>query len=116
MLRGLLYFTLFLFISSGIAPENRDKALAIILGQVEALKKGEISDEEIQTTRLTILHANEMLEDNLGALADVDFFWSLHGRKLDLLTFRERVQKVEKDEIVEVARRLEHDTTYLLTK
>jgi len=105
-----------LFVSGGIAPENRDKALAIILGQVEALKKGEISDEEIQATRLTILHSNEMLEDNLGALADVDFVWSLHGRKLDLVTFRERLQEVKKDEIVEVARRLEHDTTYLLTK
>jgi predicted Zn-dependent peptidase len=105
-----------LFISGGIAPENRDKALAIILGQVEALKKGEISKEEIEATRLTLLHSNEMLEDNSGALADVDFFWNLHGRKLDLLAFRERLQKVSKDEIVEVAQRLELDTTYLLTK
>lgn len=105
-----------LLISGGIAPENRDKAVAIILGQIEALQKGEVSEEEIQATRLTILHSNEMLEDNLGALADVDFSWSLHGRKLDLLTFRERLQTVQKDEIVEVARRLEHDTTFLLTK
>ncbi len=105
-----------LFISSGIAPENHRKALDIILEHVEALKKGEISDEEIQATVLTILNSNEMLEDNLGALADVDFVWSLHGRELDLVRFREKLKKVRRDEIVAAARRLQHDTTYLLTK
>ena len=105
-----------LFISSGIAPENHRKALDIILEHVEALKKGEISDEEIQATVLTILNSNEMLEDNLGALADVDFVWSLHGRELDLAGFREKLKKVGRDEIVAAARRLQHDTTYLLTK
>jgi predicted Zn-dependent peptidase len=105
-----------LFISAGVAPERRNQALAIILEQVEALRKGEISEEEMHATRLTILHANEMLEDNLGALADVDFVWGLHGRKLDFSVFRERLQKVKRAEIVEMARRLAHDTTYFLTK
>lgn len=105
-----------LLISSGIAPENRGKALEIILEHVGAVQKGEITDEEIDATRRTILNSNEMLEDNLGALGDVDFVWGLHGRPLDLISFRERIQQVTRDEIVEAAACLEHDTTYLLTK
>jgi transcriptional regulator of met regulon len=56
-----------------------------------------------------------MLEDNLPQLCEADFTWSLHGQPLDLAAVRERLRRVRKDDIVEVARRLEHDTTYLLT-
>jgi predicted Zn-dependent peptidase len=104
-----------LFISSGIAPENHGRALEIILEQVRAMKAGEITAEEISSTISTILNHNEMLEDNLGALADVDFVWRLHGRTVDLPAFRERVRRIRVDEVVDVARRLELDTTYLLT-
>ncbi len=106
----------FLFISGGIAPEKERKALEIILKNVDALKRGEITDQEIHSTVLTILNSNEMLEDNFGALADVDFVWSLHGRKFDLPAFRERLKRVTRDEIIQVAQKLQKDTTYLLTQ
>ncbi|HZN58188.1 MAG TPA: pitrilysin family protein [Planctomycetota bacterium] len=105
-----------LFISSGIAPENYRKAVDIILKNVESMKAGQITDEEIQATILTILNANEMLEDNFGALADVDLAWRLHDRPFDLLEFRRRLTNVQRDEIVAAARLLQHDTTYLLTR
>ena len=105
-----------LFIASGIAPEKHRQALEIILEQVRAMQKGEINKDEISATVSTLLNHNEMLEDNLGALGDVNFVWGLHGRELDLVAFREKLCGVKKDEIVEVAQRLKHDTTYLLTK
>lgn len=105
-----------LFIQSGIAPENYEKALEIVLEQVKAMQKGEITDDEISATVSTLQNHNEMLEDNLGALGDVDFVWGLHGRKFDLVGFREKLCRVKRDEIVEAAQRLKHDTTYLLTK
>jgi predicted Zn-dependent peptidase len=104
-----------LFIGSGIAPENHKKTLEIILEQVRLLKAGDISDDEMGATVSTILNSNEMLEDNLSALADVDLIWRLHGRELDLMAFRERIARVSKEEVIEAARCLEHDTTYLLT-
>jgi predicted Zn-dependent peptidase len=105
-----------LIISAGIGPGKEADALAIIEEQVSALRKGEITDDEISATVSTILNSNEMLEDNLGALADVDFVWGLHGRSVDLLAFRDRLRRVSREEIVEAALRLELDTTYLLTR
>jgi predicted Zn-dependent peptidase len=105
-----------LLISSGIAPENHKRAQNIILEQVGALQRGDISDHELDATLLSILNANEMLEDNLGALGDVDLVWRLHGREVDLLAFRERLRRVRRDDIVHAARSLQHDTTYLLTR
>ena len=103
-----------LFIACGIAVEKYDRALAISLEQVEAMRRGEISEEEIDSTVKTILNQNLMLEDNFSALADVDYSWGLHGRDLDLAGFRERLQNVSRERIVEAARKLEHDTTYFL--
>ncbi len=104
-----------LFISSGIAPEKYDKAREIILDQVKVLQEGQISDDEIKATVSTLVNHNEMLEDNLSALAEVDFSWRLAGRALDLTVLRQRIEQVSRDDIVEVARRLQLDTTYLLT-
>ncbi len=106
----------FLTISSGIAPENVDEATVIIRQQVEAMQRGEISDDEIASTVATILNQNEMLEDNPSALAQTDFVWGLHGRPLDLERFRERVRGVTRDHIVEVSQQLDLDTSYLLTR
>ena len=64
-----------LFISAGIGPEKETEALRIIEEQVAAMRRGEITDDEISATVSTILSSNEMLEDNLAALADVDFVW-----------------------------------------
>ena len=71
------------------------------------MRRGEITDDEISATVSTILSSNEMLEDNLAALADVDFVWGLHGRPMDLPTFRERLRKVTRDDIVEAASLIE---------
>lgn len=103
-----------LFVACGIAPENRERALDIILEQIDAMRRGEISDEEIESTLRTMHNRNLMLEDNFSALADIDHVWALHGRKLDLAAFRERLQRVKREEVVAVARKLEHDTTYFL--
>jgi predicted Zn-dependent peptidase len=103
-----------LFIGCGIAVDKYAEALRISLEQVEAMRRGEFTAEELDATVKTILNQNLMLEDNLGALAEVDFVWGLHGRPLDLEAFRRRLESVSKEAIISVARRLEHDTTYFL--
>ena len=104
-----------LVISAGIAADNYEKANEIILQQVHAVQQGDVSEEELEATVSTLLNHNEMLEDNLPLLGEVDFVWGLHGRRLDLAAFRQRLRAVDKDAVVEAASRLAHDTTYLLT-
>ncbi|HLU49903.1 MAG TPA: pitrilysin family protein [Planctomycetota bacterium] len=103
-----------LVISCGIAAENEPKASRIILEQVDAVKAGDITDEEMEATISTLINHNLMLEDNYSNLAAADYIWSLHGRELDLEAFRERVRAVTKDDVARVAQRLVHDTTYFL--
>jgi len=104
-----------LFISSGIDAGKHEKAHEIMIEQVRHMQDGDISDEELANTVATFLNYNEMLEDNLPALCDTDFVWRMHGRTLDLPRLRETLRKVSKEDIVAAAKRLELDTTYLLT-
>ncbi|MEM7231381.1 MAG: pitrilysin family protein [Planctomycetota bacterium] len=103
-----------LFISCGIANENFERARDISLEQVAAMQRGDISDEEIDSTRKTILSNNEMLEDSFSTLAAIDYIWGLHGRAFDLGELRSRLVNVTRDDIVAAANRLEHDMVYFL--
>ena len=103
-----------LFVSCGIDVDKYERAVNLTLEQVEAMKRGEISDEELEATVKTILNHNRMLEDNFSGLAEVDYVWGLHGRKVDLPAFRRKLPIISKDAITDVARKLEHDTTYFL--
>ena len=103
-----------LFVTCGIDGAKFEQARDICLAQIRAMAKGDVSDAEIDATRKTILNHNRMLEDDFANLSAVDFTWVLHGRELDLAGFRERMLSVTKDDIVRVARRLQHDTTYFL--
>jgi predicted Zn-dependent peptidase len=101
-------------ISCGIEIEKYDKALNLCLEQLEAIRRGEISDNELDCARETILESNRMLEDDFSLLAEYDFARGLCGQSLDLEGFRQRIRAVTRDDIVAASARLQHDTTYFL--
>lgn len=103
------------FVVSGIAVENYEKALDIIKKQVEALCQGDISDDELESTRESFDNHLQMLEDNLGSFMEVDFLWRLHGQEFDLEDYRKRLRAVTRDRIVAAAETLELDSVFFLT-
>jgi len=103
-----------LFVTCGIAAENYQKTLDIIQEQIEALKSGEISEEELVSTRESLLNFLIMMEDNPGELMEVDYVWRLHGREFDLPAYRERLRAVDRDRIAAAASQLKLDTVYFL--
>lgn len=57
-----------LFISCGIESENRDKAYTAILAQLDAMKHGEFSEEDIADAKRSLANSYRELEDSAGAL------------------------------------------------
>ncbi len=103
-----------LFISCGIAVENYQKTLDICLEQVKAIQDGEITSDELVSTRESLDNHLTMLEDNYARLAGADYVWGLNGQQLDLEAHREAIRAVTTERIVEAARDLELDTVYFL--
>ncbi len=57
-----------MFISCGIEPENRDKAVNAILAQLDAMKHGEFTEEDIADAKRSLANSYCELEDSAGAL------------------------------------------------
>ncbi len=101
-------------IMSGIEADNRNKAEEIILKQVEDMKKGRISQEEIGATLNALTTGMKSMQDSQGSI--VDFFMSQHltesGEDFDSMI--EKFRSVTLDDVVRVAQNIQLDTVYFL--
>jgi predicted Zn-dependent peptidase len=102
-------------VSSGIEFKNKGKALEIILKQLEEMKNGMISEQEIEA-------AMKSMETGLKSLGDsqmniVDFYLSqtVAGTNDNFNDMIEKIKNVTREEIAAIAAGIELDTVYFLT-
>ncbi len=108
-LKGIMY------IESGVEKQNIEKTRDAILEQVEDMKRGTITDEEIDNAKRSLTNSYMTVTDT---------GWGTQGWYTEqLLSGRQRTPKdaadlicaVTKDEIVQAANKLSLDTVYVLT-
>ncbi|BDG47985.1 pitrilysin family protein [Parageobacillus sp. KH3-4] len=104
-----------LMVTSGIEPANYQKALQIIEKQMEAMKNGDITDEEIAQTKAVI--RNQLLEtiDTPRGLVEVLYHNVVAKRERSIEEWLSGTDSVSREEIVRVAGKVELDTIYFLT-
>lgn len=103
-----------MFISSGVEEENCDVAREEILRQLEACRRGEITDAELDAARRQLDSALRMTHDSPGGLDDFYLGQALAGLDGTLEDLRAALARVTKGEIVDAARRVTLDTIYEL--
>lgn len=104
-----------LVISCGIEITNQEKVKNIILEQMEEIKRGNISNVELESSKKTIETAIKALQDSQLQTVDYYFGQSILGTEDTLEKIIEKVNAVCKEDIVEIAKRLQMDTVYFLT-
>jgi len=102
-------------VSSGIEIENRDKALGIILEQLEQIKAGNISDYEYETTLNVIETGIKSLKDNQISIVDFYLSQTVAGTNDDFSSFIEKIRKVKREDVIRIAEKIKLDTIYFLT-
>jgi predicted Zn-dependent peptidase len=104
-----------LMVMSGIEPNNYEKAVQIINEQMAAMKKGTFTDEEIEQTKAVI--RNQLLEtlDTPRGLVEVLYHNVVSERKRQVDEWIAAMEKVTREEIIDVANQIELDTIYFLT-
>lgn len=104
-----------LFIYSGIAPADFEKAKTIILDQVKAMQVGDFSDEQIDEAKRQIINQyKETLDDPFGMI-EVIYNQRVGQSTRSVAEFIEAIDQVTKESIIQVANKLELDTIYFLT-
>lgn len=104
-----------LFIYSGIAPADFEQAKSIILDQMEAMRQGDFTDEQIEEAKRQIINQyKETLDDPFGMI-EVMYNQKVGNSTRSVAQFIDAINQVNKDLIVKVANKLELDTIYFLT-
>ncbi|MCA1030137.1 insulinase family protein [Bacillus timonensis] len=103
-----------LMVMSGIENKNYEKAVSIIKEQMQAMKNGDFSDEEIAQTKAVI--KNQLLEtvDTARGLVEIFYHNVVSTEERQFEEWLEGIDKVTKPEIIDVANKIELDTIYFL--
>ncbi len=104
-----------LMIDSGVQGDNKDRAREEILNQLEAVRQGDFTDEELHNARLSLKNSLRAVSDSPGALDDWNLMQLVTGRSASLDQEMEALDRVTAEEVAEAARRVSLDTVYLLT-
>ena len=108
------YYTGNIFVNAGIEIENFEKATDIIKDQIEAMKQGDFSDEDIENARKVIISNIEGISDEQDTEIIYFLGQELSGRNVSLKQYVEFVQDVNKNEIEDFAKKININTVYFL--
>lgn len=104
-----------LLVSSGVEFSDRDAAQAEIFAQLEAMKRGEITDEELNAARTGVASDLRALMDSQGELEGFYLAQALDGPDCSPLELAELCEAVTKEDVAAIARSVDCDMIYFLT-
>ena len=103
-----------IFINCGIEIGNYEKALKIIKQQIEDMKKGDVTDEEVENAKQGIIAAIKSIDDEQDTEIMYFFGQELSANKLDIDEYMNRISKVNKQNVVDIANKISINTIYFL--
>lgn len=103
-----------IYIRCGIEIGNFDKAIPIIYKQLDDMKKGDFTDEDIQSAKETFISAIKSIQDEQDE--EITYFISqeLLGDKPDFEEYINKMQSVTKQQVQDVANKISVNTVYFL--
>ena len=103
-----------IYINCGIEIENYDKALEIIKKQIEDMKKGDFTEEEVENTKQGIIAAIKSIDDEQDTEIMYFFGQELSTKKLDIDEYTNRISKVNKQNVMDIANKVSVNTVFFL--
>ena len=104
-----------IIVRSGIDIENRQRAIDEINRQLKLLSNPEnITDEEIESARISILSSYDAMSDSLPNLVSWYMRMRWYGLDTDIDAVKERVRAVNAENVADIARQAKMQVSYFL--
>jgi len=103
-----------MLVSSGIEFDKYEEAKNEILAQLEAVKNGEISDEELETAKRSVASELRSAMDSQGELEGFWLSQAMEGLDYGPMELAELIEDVTKEDVMAIARSIEPDLIYFL--
>lgn len=102
------------FISSGIDSKNEEITKNAIIEQLQSVANGDFSDEDIDDCKKSLANAYRELYDSADGLCGWYLSKVIFGDNDTIEEVSYKIQKVTKEEIMNVARKMQLDTVFVL--
>ena len=103
-----------IFINCGIEITNYEKALEIIKKQLEDMKNGEFTDEDLENAKKGIIATIKTIPEEQDTEISYCFGQELVETKVSLEEYIEKIKKVTKQNVVDIAKKVNINTIYFL--
>lgn len=103
-------------VESGVEDDNIEKTKNAVLAELEAIKNGDVTDDEIMYAKLSIANSFVGICDTVYGIYELYFSQLFDGRFLSAEESIAEFNSVTKDQVIEAARKLTLDTVYVLRK
>ena len=103
-----------IFINAGIEIENYEKAIKIIKEQLESMKNGEFTEEEIENEKKSLISGINLIDDEQDSGIVYYYGQEITNSNVNLEDYKKRVKNVTKDQILNIAKKVKINTIYFL--
>ena len=103
-----------IIINCGIEIKNYDKTLKLVREQLEELKNGNFSENDIDTAKKCLVSNIKIIDDEQDT--EIMYFYGqeFYKTKLDINQYIEKIQSVTKQDVLNIEQNIKIDTIYFL--
>lgn len=102
------------FAHAGVDPQNRQKAIGLVLDQHKALAGGDVTDKELSEAKKSMALGIRMAVDSPGAVFGREMTGIVNGRRFDIEEAVARIAAVKAEEVASAASRWKLDMVFTL--
>ena len=103
-----------IFINCGIEISNYEKALNLIKEQLKDMKNGEFTEEDVENAKKAIISSIKTIDDEQDTSITYYFGQEMSQNQNSVEDYIERIGKVTKEDVIQVANKVEMNTIYFL--
>ena len=103
-----------IFVICGIEISNYEKVLNLIKKQLEDMKNEDFTEEEVENAKKAIISSIKTIDDEQDTSITYYFGQEMSGNQKSVDEYIERIGKVTKEDIIQVANKVETNTIYFL--
>jgi predicted Zn-dependent peptidase len=103
-----------LVVSSGVEFDSMDRAQQEILDQLEAVKRGDFTDDELESARQAVVNVYKSAIDSRAQLESQYLTAAVSGVRVALPELAAEAEQVTREQVAAVAQRVKLDTVYRL--
>ena len=103
-----------IIISTGIEVSKYNKAVEVIKKQLKDMQDGNITEKEIKDAKQFINAGLNLINESSENMIEYTFDKELYNEEMDIEKYRKSIEKITKEDIVEIAKQINIDTIYFL--